>query len=431
MKLVEQIKGLSKSKKILLTAVTVLAVGGIGGTVYANEQSKQKLAEAQETVNKATGELKELNKDINKLFDSKDPNFLVKGVTEGQVDELKSKTDPIFIVAEEKNKKIDFSEYNREKMSTVESMDKLETAFKTQSAINNLYKKDKETLAMNGSDVKKDLPIVDDLKTETVETTKKEFFKQDSKVPYEKVVNELILNTENQLKQIAVAKQAVVKVFKDNKVISTDSKLYDAAKVETDKIKNEKAKKELADQLTKVKADIDKKAKEAEEKKKAEEVKKVAEQTKVAEQNVAQQAQGNVTNNNSGATGGNESNTGGGYPTDNATGGGGNQGGGSGNTGGEPSNPNAGGGSGNTGGEPSNPNAGGGAGGGSGNESTGGGQVAPPTNQHGPQCEQPGLYPSYAAAQAAGFDAGANRVRVKAVYCEHGVIVGYTYEITG
>lgn len=322
MKVVDKIKGLSKSQKIMVTAVAVLAVGGIGGTVYANEVSKRKLAETQKLVSKTTNELESLDKEVNELFDSKDNHFLIKDVTEEQVGNLRKKVDDALLVVAKEDKKVDLSTYNEEKNKVQESIEKLETTLKTQSAVNNLYKKEKDILALNGTEVKKDLAIVDDLKKETVESTKKEFYKKDSTISYDKVINELIVGAENQLKQIDVARQAVVKVFKD-KVISTDQKLYDSAKTETDKIKNEKAKKELADQLVKVKADIDKKV--AEEKKKTEEARKQDQSSAKEQGNVAtnQNLAGNTNQeqaNNDGYTGTNAN-----QAWDNTAGGGTNQ----------------------------------------------------------------------------------------------------------
>ncbi|MFD1902563.1 hypothetical protein GQR36_25650 [Enterococcus termitis] len=92
------------------------------------------------------------------------------------------------------------------------------------------------------------------------------------------------MNAENQLKQINSAKQAVNKVFKEDKVISTDTKLYEIAKVETEKIKNTKTKKALNEQLEKVKAAIDKKVAETE--KKQAEVKEEAAVDQSQQQNV-------------------------------------------------------------------------------------------------------------------------------------------------
>ncbi|MBM7688420.1 hypothetical protein BCR24_06510 [Enterococcus ureilyticus] len=63
-------------------------------------------------------------------------------------------------------------------------------------------------------------------------------------------------------KQVEKAKQKLLKIYKDNKVISTDSKLYESAKKEIESVKDDKVKKELLQQLAKVKQEMDKKAKE-------------------------------------------------------------------------------------------------------------------------------------------------------------------------
>ncbi|MGL9757226.1 hypothetical protein, partial [Enterococcus sp. DIV2324] len=171
---------------------------------------------------------------------------------------------------------VDLSAFENEAAEVEKTMLALEKTFDKQQAANKLFQK----TAINGSKITKDLPIADELKKETVDQVKKTVDQPAS--DFEKSVLSLATEAENQVKQIDKAKQATAKVYKD-KVVSTDTKLYDAAKAETEKIKNAKAKKALNDQLTKVKADIDKKAAEAE--KKETEVKEAAADQSQQQQN--------------------------------------------------------------------------------------------------------------------------------------------------
>lgn len=272
MKLNEKWSALSKNKKVAFGLVTLVCVVGlgVGGSVYANNQAQQKKSdEVSHSLTKTTSDLEQLNKELVQLLDGKDTNYLAKNVTKEQVSTLKKRVEDIKSIevdreSYENDKKVkkELDQYNEESSMVRDTMDKVEKAFDTQVAINSLYKQEKENVALNGTDVKKDLSIVDDLKKETVEETKKKFFEKDTNVPYNQTINELITTAEAQLNQIEKAKVEVAKVYKDGKVISTDRALYDGAKAEVDKIKNEKAKKELLDQLAKVKTDIDKKAEE-------------------------------------------------------------------------------------------------------------------------------------------------------------------------
>ena len=359
MKLNERWSQLSKKSKMavgLVGLVCVVAIVG-GGSAYANNQSQQKMAvETQQTLDTTTTKLSDLTTMVEALLDSKDQNYLAQDVTEKQVNELKKEVGlTIQSVSKDTlsgNKaldKVDFSDYEQAKTEINTQLDKVQKALETQTTINSLYKQDKENVAMNGSKVKKDLPIKDDLKKETVEKAKKELFEKDTKVPYNKTINDLVTTAENQVNQIEKAKSEVAKVFKDGKVVSTDKKLYETAKTETDKIKNEKAKKSLSDQLAKVKSDLDKKEKEESEKAKTAEATKQEESKNadsVAKADTGQSNDSTATNTqqataDNGSTAGNDytpsydGGNQGGYAGDGSTGGG-NQGGstGGGSTGG-------------------------------------------------------------------------------------------------
>lgn len=342
-------KKVTKKQKTIISVVGV-AIIAFGGTyAYGQSQSNKKLAEAKQELTVSTNKLVELDKQIIALLDSKDSNYLAKDVTQGEVDNLKEKVKKEINVFDVSNlSEKDTGSYEKEMKKTTTDMDKLESAMDTQENINGLYKLVDNKRAMNGIEVNTDLPIADELGKGQVTSVKKNYYKKEVTNSYEKTVNELIDNAESQINQLEKAKTEVAKVYKDGKVISTDTKAYDTAKAETDKVKNEKAKKDLSDQLAKVKADIDKKAKEEAEKNNQSSDAKEASQADGAKQDNATEksttdgtATATAGNNatadngytaNGGATdNGNTGSNGGGYtpPTGN---GGGSTGGGSTNT---------------------------------------------------------------------------------------------------
>lgn len=267
------VKGLSKKKKaMILAACLILGTGVAGGAVYAN-QSQQKLNEAQAVIDKEYTALQGLEKEIQALFDEKDSHFLAEGVTAEQIDALKAK-----ITAADKNyssvdvdvKKLDTAAFSKEKTTAEEQLELASEKLAIQEAMNSLFS-EKDKVAIKGSTVSKDLVIADKTDEKTVKSVK-ESIDESSESTFDQAASELVTAAEGQLKQISTAKTATEKVYKE-KVISTDSKLYDAAKKEVDKIKNAAAKKTLSDQLVKVKTEIDKQAaeKKATEEKKQEE----------------------------------------------------------------------------------------------------------------------------------------------------------------
>ncbi|OTN83979.1 hypothetical protein A5819_003529 [Enterococcus sp. 7E2_DIV0204] len=246
-------KWTNKTKKtVALCLVAVAVIGGGSAYAYSSGQSKQKLEAAQTEVKKQEATLKTLNRDLKGYFDKKSPSYLVENMQESKIKELKKEVENATSL-KETTLKVDHTSFDKEVEAVNKTMTKLETTFEKQQAVNKLF----QEKAVNGAEISKELPIADDLKQETIDQVKKSVEKPTS--DFEKTIQSLTAEAENQLKQLDKAKQATTKVYKD-KVISTDTKLYDTAKTEVDKVKNAKAKKALTDQLSKVKADIDKKA---------------------------------------------------------------------------------------------------------------------------------------------------------------------------
>ncbi|OTP47126.1 hypothetical protein A5884_003663 [Enterococcus sp. 7D2_DIV0200] len=264
-------KKLTKKQLGLIAAVVLL---GVGGTyAYAQNQSSVKASEAKQEVKDTTKKLEDLNKEVAALYDTKDPDFLVKGIKAKQIKDLKEKMTKVDTIKKDKElSKKEYVAYDKEVKAVNDNLANATKKLNALVDINGLFQQTQTAVAINGSDVKKDLAIADDLKRETVEKVSKAYFKEGATKTYDKTINELLANAENQLNQIDKAKVEVAKVYKEGKVVSTDNKLYDTAKAETDKIKNEKAKRALSDQLDKVKTDIDKQA--TEDKAKADETTK-------------------------------------------------------------------------------------------------------------------------------------------------------------
>lgn len=247
------------TKKTKMTVVLgVLAITLAGGGVYAYASNQSKITAAQTEITAQETVLKELNRELKGYFDKESPSYLVENMQEKQISDFRKAVDKE-TTPKKTDLKVDLSAFKTEAKEVEKTMVALENTFGQQQAINKLFQK----TAINGSKITKDLPIADDLKQETVDQVKKSVEKPAS--DFEKSVLSLATEAENQLKQIDKAKQATAKVYKD-KVVSTDAKLYDTAKAETEKIKNSKAKKALNDQLANVKTDIDKKSTEAEKK---------------------------------------------------------------------------------------------------------------------------------------------------------------------
>ena len=310
----EKVRSLVKSKKAIIAALSVLIVGGAVGTyVY---QSNQKIEAAQKTLDSGGKTIQSIQKKAESLYSTKDPEFLKEGITDTQIKDVQKEFDATIKAT---NKKITKDQNVKIKqLKSTNYTKKLEECnallnvaldkFSAQQAINALFQQTNGKLAMNGDVLNKDLAIADDLSSETFNKTNKEVFVEGASTSFDKAKNQFLTEADNQLKQIAEAKELVSKVIKDGKVLSNDSKSYENGKASVDKIKNQKAKKALLDQLDKVKADNDKQAevKKQEEQMVASAKAQADQAAAVANQQGTPTAQGNQEeyNYNAGNTGG-------------------------------------------------------------------------------------------------------------------------------
>lgn len=297
MKLSERMKQLSKKQKVTIATVAVLVVlgGSFGYKAYADGQTKKEVEQAQVLVDNQSKEIKDLQVAIKALFNSKKPDFLNKDVSEETLSPIREKLDKIekdydsIVLPTKEVKTKDYSNYLA---SCKESIMMIESMLVAQKDINGLFGK----TVIAGDTVTKDVAIKDDLKADTVKTVKASFYNKEIQSEWQKAINGLLDNADDQLKQIEKSKLALEKVYKDNKVINTDQKNYDSAKSEIDKIRNEKAKKELADKLAKVTQEIESKAK-AESEKKAQEQAVKDSATQKAQEQASKVAQNEVSTN--------------------------------------------------------------------------------------------------------------------------------------
>ncbi len=238
----DRLKRLTSKQKIVVGATAIIIVCGVAISIGETKMHKKE-AIAHTVVNKDQDKLEQLTVKAKNLLSQEDKEFLAENITHTQVDELQKELGK-------------FPRQSKAKTTVSDLLKKINDKLSAQETVNKLYKQDKR-VALNGTAVNKDLPITDDLNESTVQLIKEQY-KKEKPTTFDKVLMTLIDGAMDQVKQMDHAKQLVGKVFKENKVISTDHKAYDEAKKETEKIKNEKEKKALLDQLAKVKTEMDK-----------------------------------------------------------------------------------------------------------------------------------------------------------------------------
>lgn len=263
-------KKLSKKQLGLIVVVALIGVGG--SIVYTSSQNQVKAQ--QEQVDKQANKFATLGKEVKALFDEKKPFFLSDNTTKEKIEGLNKRYQTLSkeVDGAIDTKKVKADKYLEHSSACKNDLEQAQLKMESQTAVNKLFQEKDKKGVLHGTTVVKDRAIGDEVTEKSVKETKTVYGYEKPKNDFEKAVDDLIKEAEAQTGQQTKAKKAVEQVYKDGKVVSTDNKLYDTAKAETDKIKNEKAKKALNDQLDKVKADIDKQV--AEEKAKAEETTK-------------------------------------------------------------------------------------------------------------------------------------------------------------
>lgn len=257
----------SKKKKVSISIVIVLLVVGSFGSYkhYQNKQHKKQVTQETKILNKELDLVKELSMNVESYRDSDNPNFLSSDVTIADLESIEAQLEKI-----QSDHKIaslvEVEELGYEVMTSISTVSNevsiMRFQAESQQQINGLFFSDKE-VAINGMDVNNDLPIIDDLKLEQLESAVANSKNRDmlTLVPasvnenasWEQTVNTLTDNATAQFNKIEKANTLINTFFKDKKPIDTinSSKIKEAEK-EISGIKNAKAKKELTDKLKQV-----------------------------------------------------------------------------------------------------------------------------------------------------------------------------------
>lgn len=254
----------------MVGAVTAVLLGsGIGYKVYADSVKKEKMDTNMAIIQSL---VTEVAKEVNGQYDPVQKDFLKKDLSKDQLAQLKKRVETTvktvssdsLIVAKD-------VAMTRAEKDLEESFTTLSSKFETQTKLNGLFL----DVTINGSEVKTDLAIKDDLSEKELEGINLDALPKKDK--WSEAVSEIFVNAKEQIEQIKQATVIVDGMFQENIVKEDVSKeQIDRATKEIGLIRNEKAKTNLTTRLKLVTDELAKK--EAETKAKVEEEsKKVAE----------------------------------------------------------------------------------------------------------------------------------------------------------
>ena len=251
---------LSKTLTKSIVGVTLLT-GVVAGGIYNHDT---KVVEANETT------LKDSIKTLSSIYD-KDGVFFTKSYNEVEktLKQLKSVPDALDgVIIMNKNGKTEklHKNLNEEVKVATKKLD-------IWSKINTIYNKEID-LSKKDNNLVADVSKVDDLKELNIENNETTKFEEQAMF-YIKLANE-------QKQDFEKAKEALGKVYKDNKVLSTNKKDIDSAKDSINKIKDLELKKSLLKELEVTQKQYEKEEQERVAKEKAEAEK--AEQERIAKE---------------------------------------------------------------------------------------------------------------------------------------------------
>ena len=268
-----------RQKLLVVSTVGILVVGG-GTQVYASNHHKQLVKEAQIALKKESQSLDDLSKIVEVLRDSKNPNFLAKEVTMESINQIQKQLDQI----KKEHESYGYKEVLNENKIVTTRLDILESEtqtiawqLETQEAVSHLFVSEKPIVA--GTEVIKDLPIVNELKINEIEkvikaTKNKDMLTvipvtTDEKNNWELTLINLTDQAKEQVKQIEITTQLVDSFYNKEKkpIDTTDTKKIKEAENQIKVIKNEKAKKELQEKVKAVSKIVEEKQKNEAEKK--------------------------------------------------------------------------------------------------------------------------------------------------------------------
>ncbi|EPI04509.1 hypothetical protein D920_00209 [Enterococcus faecalis 13-SD-W-01] len=273
-----------------IVGATIVVVGGMA-VFTINEQNYSKQVEAVASELSASEKMmKQIEGEISALYAEGSTQFLDTEISQESIDAVQerlTKYQETSLANYEKVAKLRKNDQKNHQvdaknLSTLQGEMKLvQEKFDSQQAINALFQKD----YLTGTDVNKDVVIVDDLSADKVADAKKAHFQdeideKDENQAFQGAINKGFEVAESQLKQIDKAKKAVSELYKDNEVTDKATReTFDTTKKEVQAIKNEKARKSFDAALKAIEEKVkeDEAAKEAAEKQ-AEEAKRQEEQ---------------------------------------------------------------------------------------------------------------------------------------------------------
>ncbi|SJZ51314.1 hypothetical protein SAMN02745116_00572 [Pilibacter termitis] len=189
-------------------------------------------------------------------------------------EELKTNEKEVKAFDDQKYKEL-FSEFSSTDKEVSTFVEKVEKMFQTQTEVNDLF----TVKVLNGSEVGKEIILKKDVKNESIVSLEKQLVTKEKDTAFKAKVRDVLIQARGQFTDIENARKATTESEKDKGSRDKNKKALELV----GKIKNTDVKKELEGKLNPIKAELDKKDKEAEEKRKAEEKKKAeSEGVKVA-----------------------------------------------------------------------------------------------------------------------------------------------------
>jgi hypothetical protein len=245
------------TKKQAIIGVFVLLVVLSSGLFYLQKRAETTRAEV---VTRLKADFKDkikaldnIQKEIKDSYLDEKSGFLKQTTAKADINKIEKKLSGLKLQnkVEDKQLEKDKATYNQKILDVSKSFENLSITFEAQTQTNALF--EAKTPVLVDKNVKKDATIVDDLKVETVNEI---YVKDLNDNEFSKAVEALKAEALNQLKYIDTQKKAVATLFKDGQPQDNEEG-YNKIKVEVDKIKNGKFKKDLHAKLEQVKKVID------------------------------------------------------------------------------------------------------------------------------------------------------------------------------
>ena len=257
---------LGKMEKATVSFVVIVILGSLfvgGYVVYANRQKQQEAEQVFHTNQRMLGEKGKIQIALSELMDDK--GYLQKGITQKEIselrDELESNYHAVAAVKRELEDKKAWTAYKNTYEADKQQMEMIQQKASLQESVNNMFEKKDKKVAIGGSEVNKELPIIKDVEDKKIENDQKEL-KTLANDDWKQAISSLIEIVKTQKNQMKEATELVEKLFeKEKPKADVSNENYDQAKAAVDKIKNDAVKKALTDRLAEVKQVLDEREK--------------------------------------------------------------------------------------------------------------------------------------------------------------------------